>query len=422
MKSGSGSRKKKSLSPGKEAFVKELIADLPSWTAKVGTFPAKLEDSASEEREGFFARLLAEAGERALPFLEALAGSDDALDIAMARGFAHTGSPWAVEFLTRWAENSPSKNTRKEIRKSLFRMKSKGIPVPDRDDSSPGIFRPPQTTPAQGFASAVDAGGSRMVWIGRPQLPQGMVVFSSAIRDTAGILDFTAFESTRKKFQEFMEETRRDFLWDVVEADPDYCAALIQEAHETQIKLGEKPNSEFLKMRGLLEPIPSLPVRPLIYRYLEEEEIKGRSDLLNRSPSLFETPPFHLWYLEKEDIAKCLSLLEEASQSRIILAPHQQEGRFFEIYRQTVKELFDGKRRLLFRRRLEETAYILWKKGNEDAARISVAAGLELTKEDKFFSPHPFLTELVKRTVWAIQAENQREKDGGTTGGLIIKP
>lgn len=422
MKPESGSRKKISLSPEKELLVTELIQDFPSWSGNIVTLAAKLRDSAAEERGRFFARLLADAGERALPFLEALAGRDDGLDLAMARGFSHADSRWAVEFLTRWIGKSTSKNTTKEIRRSLFRLKSKGVPVPDLDDSSPGIFRPPQTTPVQGFASAVDAGGSRMVWIGRPQIPQGMVVFSGTLRDTEGILDFAAFESTRKKFQEFMEQTRRDFLWGVVEADPDYCAALIQEAHETQISLGKKPNPEFLKMKGLLEPIASLPVRSLIYRYLDEEEIKHRSDLLDRSPSLFETPPFDLWYLEKEEIAKCLSLLEEASHSRILLAPHQQEGRFFEIYRQTVKELFDEKRRLLFRRRLEEMAYFLWKKGDEHSARISLAAGLALTTEDKFLSPHPFLIELVKRTVLAVQAENQQEKRKENTGGLIIKP
>ena len=35
---------------------------------------------------------------------------------------------------------------------------------------------------------------------------------------------------------------------------------------------------------------PSYP--PLIYRYLNEEEIKARPDLMDRSPSLFELSPF----------------------------------------------------------------------------------------------------------------------------------
>ena len=293
--------------------------------------------------------------------------------------------------------------------------------MPEFEDLSPGIFRLPQAASSQAYISAVDAGGVRMVWIGRPQPPQGMAIVSSAIRDTEGILNFSAFESSRRKFQEFMEQTRQEFPWDIVEADPDYGAALIQEAHEIQIKQGKTPNPEYLKLRGLLDPIPSLPIRPLIYRYLNEEEIKARPDLLERSPSLFELSPFQLWFLEKEEIAKCRGLLEDAAHSRIILAPHQQEGRFFEIYRQTVGELFDEKRRLLFRRRLEEMAYVLWKKGDEAAAKISVAAGLGLAAEDKVLSPHPFLTELVKRTVLALREEDQREKEKEKGGGLILQ-
>ena len=422
MKSDLRSRKKISLSPEKEALTTELIADLPAWTGKAATLAAKLGDSPADEQEVFFSRLLAGAGERVLPFLDSLVGSDAGLDAALARGFGDSASPWAVEFLIRWAGKDPSKNISKEIRKSLFRLKSKGIPVADLDNSSPGVFRPPQTEPAQGFVSAVDAGGSRMVWIGRPQLPQGMVVVSSAIRDTEGILNFTAFESSRKKFQGLMEQTRQEFIWDIVEIDSDYGAALIQEAHEIQIKEGKPPNPEYLKLRGVLDPIPSPPIRPLIYRYFSEEEIKGRTDLLDRSPSLFETSPFQFWYLEKEEVTKWLGFLEEASHSRIILAPHQQEARFFEIYRQAVKELFDEKRRLLFRRRLQEMAYVLWKKGDETGAKISVAAGLGLASEDKLLSPHPFLIELVKRTVVGLREENRREKEKEKRGGLIVQP
>ncbi len=422
MKTESKSGKRIHLSPEKHALAAEWIAHLPAWAEKAAALVSQLRPSPADEREAFFVRLLAGAGDRVLPLVNALRGKDEEVDLALARGFAHADSPWAVDFLAEWSGKSSSKNIGKEIRKSLFRLKSKGMRVPEIEDLSPGIYRLPQAASPQGYASAVDAGGVRMVWIGRPQPSQGMAIVSTALRDTEGILNFTAFESSRRKFQEFMEQTRRDFPWDIVEADPDYCAALIQEAHEIQIKQGKTPNPEYLKLKGLLDPIPSLPIRPLIYRYLNEEEIKDRPELLDRSPSLFQNPPFQLWYLEMEEMGRCLDLLEDAANSRIILAPHQQEGRFFEIYRQTVRELFDEKRRLLFRRRLEEMAYVLWKKGDEAGAKISVAAGLGLTAEDKLLFPHPFLIELVKRTVLALREEARREKEKEKAGGLIIQP
>jgi hypothetical protein len=165
---------------------------------------------------------------------------------------------------------------------------------------------------------------------------------------------------------------------------------------------------------------PSLPLRPLIYRYLEEEETKSRPELLDRSASLFQLSPFETWALEEGDSKKYLALLKEASASRLVLAPHQKEGRLMEIYQQAVHELFDGPRRLLYRRRLEEMAYILWKKGQESEARVAVAAAAEMEKESGILAPHPFLMELVKRSL-SSQLEQEKEKKEQEPG-FIIKP
>ena len=414
--------KKTALSADKKALAVAWAANLPAGADKAGELASQLRPFSAEERERFFALLLGAAGEAAIPLFEALRGKDAGLDAALVRGCGNAASPIAIEFLVRWAGKSPAKDIGKEIRKSLFRLKSRGMPVPDLEDASPGVFRPPRVDPAEGYVSAVDAGGSRVVWLGLPQPPQGMLWVSSVLSDTAGILNFTVYESSRKKFQEFMDQTRGESPWDIVDCDPAYCAALIHEANEIQIKQGKTPNPEYLKSKGLWGPFPSPPLRPLIYRHLDEQEIIARFDLLGRSPSLFETTSFRLWFLEKEEIAKGLGLLEEAGRSRIILAPHQQESRFFEIYRQTVRELFNGNRRLLFRRRLEEMAYVLWKKGDENGAKISLAAALALAGEDPALSPHPFLLELVKRTVSFLQEEERREKEKEKGGGLIIQP
>ena len=415
-------KKAPTLSLDKKTLAAEWAANLPARAERATEFAAQLRPFSPEEREAFFALLVAETGDKAFPLLEALRGRSEELDTALARGCGQASSSQAVDFLVRWAGKNPSKSIGKEIRKSLFRLKSRGIPVPDLEDSSPPVFRPPRAELAEGYISAVDAGGSRAVWLGLLRPPQGMLFVTGIFRDTEGILNLAVYESSRKKFLEFMDQVRRDSLWDIVDAEPDYCAALIHEAHEMQIKLGKAPNPEFLKLKGLWRPSPSLPVRPLIYRHLQEEDLKARPELLDRSPSLFEKDSFRLWFLEKEELAKCLSLLDEAGRSRIILPPHQQESRFFEIYQKTVQELFDEKRRFQFRRRLEEMAYILWKKSDEAGAKIALAAALGLAEEDKFLSPHPFLLELVKRSVLFLKEEERQEEEKKKGGGLIIQP
>lgn len=409
-----------SLSPDQEALVRDWLADLP---ARADHPPGRvfLLGSFSEgEREECFARLLAGGGESALPVFQAWIGKDGGLDAAMARALGRTASPWAVGFLLRWLQTNPARPMAKEIRKSLFRLKSAGLPVPDLADPSPAVFCPPQPEPARAYVSAVDGEGARLVWIAIPRSSRDLLVVSAVLRDTLGIVDLKVYEASRRDFEKFLAETLREVPWDIVEEDPLYCAALIQEAEEAQIARGEAPNPEFAKVKELLGPLPSLPLTASIYRHLNPAEVRERPDLVERSSFLFEKPSFRHWFLKKTETARGLALLKEAAASRIILVPHQQETRFFDIYRQTVEELFDEKRRALFRRRLEETATILWKKGDESGAKISAAAAAEMGNRDKFMAPHPFLLELVKRSILAAKEEEERERK--KEGGLIVPP
>jgi hypothetical protein len=165
---------------------------------------------------------------------------------------------------------------------------------------------------------------------------------------------------------------------------------------------------------------PEVPLKPLIYLHLLEEESKVRSDLLDRSASLFEVPSFQTWLLEEGETQKYLTLLKEASESRIVLTPYQKEGRVMDIYRQAVEELFDKPRRSLFRRRLEEMAYVLWKTGKQNEAQMALAAGLGMESEGGILSLHPFLLELVKRSLTARLEEEAKKKE--KESDLLIKP
>jgi hypothetical protein len=247
-----------------------------------------------------------------------------------------------------------------------------------------------------------------------------MAAFSAAISDRDGIVDFSGFEISRRNFHEYLEMFREQYPWEVVEADPDYCSGLIMEAAEIGQKKGTAPSPEFLKWRPLMGLSSPLPLKPLIYRYLEGEEIKSRPELLNRSASLFQISPFDTWSLEEEESKKYLVLLKEASASRLVLAPHQKEGRLMEIYQQAVHDLFDGPQRLLYRRRLEEMAYILWKRKQESEARMALATAAGMEKESGILTPHPFLMELVKRSLSSRLEEEKEKKEQDP--GFIIKP
>jgi hypothetical protein len=348
-------------------------------------------------------------------------GKNEDLDIALAKSLGDWVCPESAALLHRMAVQSSSKSIRKAVRRSIFRLKSKGVEVEEIRDSSPPVYRPPQAPhPEEGFLSSLDSAGSRIVWLTIPKTSQGIRAASALVSDTAGLIEFHMAETTRKGLQEHLAELQTHVPWEFVEADADYCHGLILEAVETGKKNGKPVPPEFLEWEYILGRPVALPLKPLIYQFLRDEEAKSRPDLSDLSPSLFQLPIFQSWILPKEDLDKYFKLFADASSSRLVLAPHQQESRIFEIYRLAVHELFDHERRMLYRRRLEEMAYILWRKEKESEARTSLAAAMAMEEESRLLSPHPFLLELVKRSL-QIRIDEEKEKQEKEPE-LIIRP
>lgn len=399
------------LSPQVEAIAREVENNTRAGNQDANALLLKLQPLPYEEVRDFFHDLLEKGNDQTLLLLEAIWGKDEKIDLALAEGLGHWFSPRAVDLLHRLAAATSFKAVAKSIRKSIFRLKSSGLAVEEISDRSPAVYHPPPPAASEGFLSSIDSTGHQIVLLVRPQIPQGVAAFSTVISDREGIVEFSGFETSRKNFHEYLEIFREQHPGEIVEADPEYCCGLIVEAAEISRKKGSAPSAEFLKWRPLMGPPPPLPLRPLIYRYLEEEEIKSRPELLDRSASLFQISPFTTWLLEEEDSRKYLVLLKEASASRLVLTPYQKEARLMEIYQQAAHDLFDEPRRLLYRRRLQEMAYILWKKGKENEARVTLAAAAGMEKESGVLAPHPFLLELVKRSLNHLLEEQKEKKE-----------
>jgi len=414
------SEKDQSLTRERETVLKEAETNFSSYEEDPDPFLELLRPLSPGDQENIFISLIKSKRDEVYPLFQQLLGREEKTDMALAESLGRWPSPEAGILLHRLASKTSLKTVLKSIRKSIFRLKTQGIDVKEIGDSSPAVFRPPQTVPSEGFVTSLDPTGTRFVWLIRPQLPQGVMVFHALVSDTQGMIDFQSFEASRKKFHQYLEEFRKNVPWEIVEAAPDYCLGLMNEAAEINHQKEQTPPGDFLEGRAMMGTSPPLPLKPLIYQFLNEEEWKGRSDLLDRSPSLFQLSYFQDWFLEGEEGEKYLGLLKEASESTLVLSPYQKEARFIDIYRQAVSELFDPGRKSLYRRRLEEMAYFLWKTGKESEAQLCLAAALGIEMEGGVLSTPPFLLELVKRTFNARMEEEARKKAKETD--LLIKP
>ena len=113
-------------------------------------------------------------------------------------------------------------------------------------------------------------------------------------------------------------------------------------------------------------------------------------------------------------------MARETNESKLVLSPIQKQERIVKVYSDAAEQLFDEERRLLYQKRLEEMAYIIYRQGDEEKARVCFATSLSLKDNNMPSSHNPFLVGLIERSVTsALQEEEERGKENPS---FIIKP
>lgn len=313
------------------------------------------------------------------------------------------------------------KKVRKIIKRSLYRLKSKGVVVEGilLDKESP-ILRPLQADPKEGFASGIDFLGHRLLWLVIPHPGRGLTVMHGIVSDMDGIVDFSQEEMTRKGFRSFFGEVQEKNPFPFVKMEPSYIAFLFTQAYQLHLdKRGNSPQ-EYLRAKSEIESIKKVYAKPLIYSTLQADEIAGDDRMLMKGGDLLKADVFYSWRIEEEQIRPYADEVWEAEQSKIVLNQAQKEVRFQGIYQKALTELFSEERKFLYQRRLEEMAYVLLKLGRDEEAKISLSAAMDLEKPLNPIQPNPFLFQLVVKSIFSLLAEAHEKKAKEVS--LIVKP
>ncbi|MEW6614375.1 MAG: hypothetical protein AB1401_02740 [Thermodesulfobacteriota bacterium] len=398
---------------------------LDSLTNSDKEFPSAISNRilelSNDSKAVFVHRLIKDAGEKSLSLLTKLLGKNEELDLIIAESLAYLATQGSANLLLQMATEAQSKPLKKAIKRSLYRLKEKGIITEDRgtEESRLSVLRPPARV-FEGYLSYIDYLGYRLVWLTQPRLTKGLYFFQVIINDTEGIKDFHGTEITKKMYREYLTGFKEKSPMPIVEAEPSYCQFLIQEGYTMATKRGHPVPTGYLKWKDIVGKPSGEVQRPLIYSCYEEDTIKADEALLTSSGTLFELPEFGNWVIRPDEIEQYAEKINEASKSKLVLTPIQKQERISQIYNDAADELFNEERRLLYKRRLEESAYIIYKLGKEKDARICLAAALALMSEGIPSSHHPFLLELVKRSLSsAIWEEEQKARENPS---FIIKP
>ena len=153
---------------------------------------------------------------------------------------------------------------------------------------------------------------------------------------------------------------------------------------------------------------------------LNSDEIISHEFLLQQSEELIDKYKFTFWLLEWKLLVDCQKEIHEIENSLLVLSEYQKDERINETVKNTSRLFFDDKNRSSFQRRLEDTAYILWKAGKTEDSKSAFAAALAFTPGGTPSEDHPFALKTVKQNFKFLKEQTQKEKRSDS--GRIVLP
>jgi hypothetical protein len=359
--------------------------------------------------------------EEIFEFLKPVLGKDVETDAQIADALAAVAHPTAARLLVRMFAFAGSKKLAKTIRRSLYRLKGRGIAVEEVPrEQGESVFRPPKAEAARGVGSGIDGLGERFLLLALPRAGRGWAAIQAGVSDTLGLVNFVGDEMTRKGFRAFMSEFKGKFPFPLVEMDPSYVAFLIVRAYQLSVQREVALPPDYLRFKADIESARKGYEKPVVYSYLRIDETTEADRHLSRAGDLLKSDVFAGWMIETGLIQPYADGVREAEESKLILNPVQKETRLQEVYQKALSDLFSGERRSLYERRLAEMAYVLFKLGREEEARISLAAAMDLQKPMNPFQPNPFLFQLVVISILKCLKDAYEKK--ADEPSLIVKP
>lgn len=347
---------------------------------------------------------------------------DPSLTIPLIEALVRIPTPPTAQLLTEMIAETEDKAVVKSIKRALYKLRQRGVIWEERPSRDKPILRPPEHAQAQGYLGAIDSTGSRILLAAKPQPLRGFLTVFSIVNDLEGIQDFTVREFSKKGLEEFVKGSLSSEDFPVVSAPGAYCMHLLKEASSVTSEASKPLPPGYHDAEDEFRNIPWDGPYPIIYQFINEEEVKDQVYLLKESVKLHEIMPFSMWFIPSGEVQEYASSIKDAEDSRIVLTPDQKDVRINSIYMKALHDIFPEYKRLVWKKRLEEMAYILLQTGRDKEARLALSAALDLQKPFSSIEPNPFIWNLLLKSIYVLIRSEQEETEEKEKSSLIITP
>jgi hypothetical protein len=334
--------------------------------------------------------------------------------VALADALGEVAGEATARLLAERAAACTDRVLRKALRRALFRLGQRGVavPAPELPPQSPAVGGPE----LEGFVSAFDGRGDRLIWLVRPQASGGLLLLAAEVNEPEGLRDVRLVEPSRKEMRAARERLQQDTGLRLVAVDWRVLDALVVEAHQ---RAGAPDRQrDYLRLRPrLVSAPPQAPqeLRSVLARPPTDDERPG---LLADPADLLALPELRTWWPRPEAAAPFVEEIAAVRDSPLVLGRMQQEERLAEVLDRAAAALFPS---AVIARRLEGTAYVLAETGRVPAARQALAAAQAL-RAGAGPADVPLLRALVQQGIGTILASEESRRQEQRRGSLVLTP
>jgi len=314
------------------------------------------------------------------------------------------------------------RTVQKAIRKAAFRLKQKGIVLPEEQEVEPlGLKAGKQSeSDISVYLGPIDGTGSRPVFISVPQLPAGADLAIGVVNDEEGIIEFSFTRHSNKRVKE-IKEIFFSNLADMVETTLSHAADVLERAYQAKGPKVSDTARAYLRFRSWLIENASGAEKPEGYRLLPPEAISPNLVTESQLQRLFENELMASWVIDLKSLMPLIEEIRKAEESRIFISEGQRMEHIHRIKYEGIPKLFSEARRSVLKYRLEEMAYVFLKSAEENLARLCLAAAFSLAEKESAVIINPFLKFLVERSLtYYLKSSTRSEKPSDRQSQKLI--
>jgi len=232
-----------------------------------------------------------------------------------------TGDPETPRILLGLRTLFHEKSLQKAIKKAAFRLRQKGIVLPEQQDPTVPVPKTGKAAESDilAYVGPIDGTGSRPVFVSVPQMPAGVDVAVGVVNDEEGIIEFAFTRHSKKRMKE-IKEIFFSKLPHMVETTLSHAAAVLERAYQAKGPGLNESARAYLHFRPWLLQHSARIERPVVYDFLPPDTIS--SDLLTESQikRLFAHELMASWMTDLKSLRSLIAEIRKAEESRLFIS------------------------------------------------------------------------------------------------------